>query len=56
MHDGVVVAEQTATGADGVADASAFRVVQDHVTSVFRHETLDAALAATGLTERDLDA
>lgn len=56
VHDGVVVAEQTATGADGVADASAFRVVRDHVTSVFRHETLDAALAATGLTERDLDA
>lgn len=55
VHDGVVVAEQTATGADGKPDASAFRVVRDHITSIFRHETLEAALAATGLTERDLD-
>ena len=36
--------------------ASAFRVVHDHVTSVFRHDDLAAALAATDLTEDDLDA
>lgn len=57
VHDGVVVAEQTVTGDDG-ADAdtfgSAFRVVHDHITSVFRHGSLDAALAATELTEDDL--
>ncbi|MCV7252791.1 nuclear transport factor 2 family protein [Mycobacterium hackensackense] len=57
VHDGVVVAEQTVTGDDG-ADAdtfgSAFRVVHDHVTSVFRHSSLDAALAATELTDDDL--
>ena len=34
--------------------ASAFRVVHDHVTSVFRHEDLASALAATELTEADL--
>lgn len=48
VRDGVVVAEEE----DG--KASAFRVVRDHVTSVFRHDTLAAALAATDLTERDL--
>ena len=34
--------------------ASAFRVVRDHVTSVFRHDDLASALAATDLTEQDL--
>lgn len=51
VHDGVVVAEQK-TGA--AADAAlAFRVVHDHVTSVFRHQDLASALAATELTESD---
>ncbi|MDV3129554.1 nuclear transport factor 2 family protein [Mycobacterium sp. 21AC1] len=56
VHDGVVVVEQTITDADGgtTTDAAAFRVVHDHVTSVFRHDNLAAALAATELTEQDL--
>jgi ketosteroid isomerase-like protein len=56
VHDGVVVAEQKVSTPDGaVADAaSAFRVVRDHVTSVFRHDDLASALAATELTEADL--
>jgi ketosteroid isomerase-like protein len=56
VHDGVVVAEQQLTapaGEVGVA-ASAFRVVHDHVTSVFRHDDLASALAATEITEADL--
>ena len=48
VRDGVVVAEEE----DG--KASAFRVVHDHVTSVFRHHDLATALAATELTEQDL--
>ena len=36
--------------------AADIRVVHDHVTSVFRHDDLAAALAATDLTEDDLDA
>lgn len=48
VRDGVVVAEEQ----DG--DAVAFRVVRDHVTSVFRHPDLSSALAATELTEDDL--
>ena len=48
VRDGVVVAEEE----DG--RASAFRVVSDHVTSVFRHDDLASALAATELTEKDL--
>ena len=48
VRDGVVVAEEQ----DG--DAVAFRVVRDHVTSVFRHVDLASALAATELTEDDL--
>lgn len=47
VHDGVVVVEEQGTG------ASAFRVVHDHVTSVFRHDDLASALAATDLTEND---
>lgn len=48
VHDGVVVAEQQGAG------ALAFRVVHDHVTSVFRHQDLASALAATELTQADL--
>jgi len=56
VHDGVVVVEQKVTGPDAVvADAvSAFRVVHDRVTAVFRHQDLAAALAATEVTEADL--
>lgn len=54
VHDGVVVAEQTFS--DGTSAATAFRVVHDQVTSMFRHPDLAAALAATDLTEDDLDA
>jgi ketosteroid isomerase-like protein len=53
VHEGVVVFEQTLE--DGITQASAFRVVHDHVTSVFRHDDLASALAATDLTEDDLD-
>jgi len=45
------VAEQ-ALG-DRTSAASAFRVVHDQVTSVFRHDDLAAALAATDLSEDD---
>jgi SnoaL-like domain len=48
VRDGVVVAEEQ----DGAA--AAFRVVHDHITSVFRHPDLATALAATDLTEKDL--
>ncbi len=55
VHDGVVVVEQQVTSATGTATAaSAFRVVHDHITSVFRHDDLASALAATELTEKDL--
>ncbi|MEE6135632.1 nuclear transport factor 2 family protein [Mycobacterium sp. 050128] len=50
VHDGVVVAEQ----AGGAPGALAFRVVHDQVTSVFRHQDLASALAATELTQADL--
>lgn len=56
IHDGVVVVEEkitTVTGETGSA-ASAFRVVHDKVTSVFRHPDLATALAATELDEDDL--
>lgn len=36
--------------------ASAFRVVDDHVTAAFRHDDLAAALAATEMNEEDLQA
>jgi hypothetical protein len=48
VRDGVVVAEEEDGG------AAAFRVVHDHVTSVFRHDDLASALAATELSEQDL--
>jgi ketosteroid isomerase-like protein len=58
VHDGVVVVQQKVSSLDNpwaVTDAaSAFRVVHDRVTSVFRHEDLASALAATELTEADL--
>lgn len=56
VHDGVVVAEHKQSSSEGPGAAStalAFRVVRDHVTSVFRHDSLAAALAATELTESD---
>lgn len=57
VHDGVVVAEQKITDRDDpgavTTSASAFRVVRDHVTAVFRHQDLASALAATELTEAD---
>ena len=54
VHDGVVVVEQEVTSAAGsTATATAFRVVRDHITSLFRHPDLATALAATELTERD---
>lgn len=60
VHDGVVVAEEQIAARDGSGDstprgsATSFRVVHDKVTSVFRHDDLAAALAATELTEDDL--
>lgn len=58
VHDGIVVAELKIGGADDPradsAKALAFRVVHDRVTSVFRHQDLASALAATELTEDDL--
>jgi ketosteroid isomerase-like protein len=56
VHEGIVVVEEKVSTPDGVTTdaASTFRVVRDHVTSVFRHEDLAAALAATELTEADL--
>lgn len=57
-HDGVVVVGERITTKDGEVGsaASAFRVVHDHVTAAFRHDDLAAALAATELTEEDLQA
>lgn len=58
VRDGVVVVEQqvrTASEPGTVqAMASAFRVVHDKVTSVYRHDNLESGLAATELTEDDL--
>ncbi len=57
VHDGVVVVEQKPSSPDDPGavtnTALAFRVVHDHVTSVFRHQDLASALAATELTEAD---
>ncbi|HPX38015.1 MAG TPA: nuclear transport factor 2 family protein [Mycobacterium sp.] len=58
-RDGVVVVSERITPNSGAAAAnaaSAFRVVHDHVTSVFRHPDLTAALAATELNDEDLQA
>ncbi|BAX90702.1 nuclear transport factor 2 family protein [Mycobacterium shigaense] len=54
VHDGVVVVEQKGGSDDPGTAALAFRVVHDRVASVFRHEDLASALAATELTEADL--
>jgi hypothetical protein len=58
VHDGVVVVEQKLITPDDPGAvtnaASAFRVVHDHVTSLFRHQDLASALAATELTEADV--
>jgi hypothetical protein len=55
VRDGVVVVEQTVSSSSGTAAAAtAFRVVRDHVTSVFRHDDLASALAATELSDEDL--
>ena len=57
VHDGIVVVEQQISDRNkpfaAATAASAFRVVQDHVTAVFRHQDLASALAATELTEAD---
>jgi SnoaL-like domain len=57
-HDGVVVVEQdaswTANPGKTATIATAFRVVHDRVTSVYRHDDLAKALSATDMTERDL--
>jgi hypothetical protein len=59
-RNGVVVVSERITSNDDPADvrtaASAFRVVDDHVTAVFRHVDLAAALAATEMTDADLQA
>ncbi len=58
VHHGVVVVEQKLSSRESPdldsTGASAFRVVRDHVTSVFRHDDLASALMATELTEEDL--
>lgn len=55
---GTVVVEELWTAKadpnDTYTTASAFRVVRDHVTSIFRHDSLEEALDATGLTASDL--
>lgn len=55
VHDGVVVVEEQITTREGstTTAAAAFRVVRDHVTSMFRHQDLASAMAATDLTEKD---
>ena len=59
-RDGVVVVGEQITPRDDPAQArtaaSAFRVVDDHVTAVFRHHDLAAALAATEMGDEDLRA
>ena len=56
VHDNVVVVEEqiAAGGREAAPAATAFRVVDDDVVSVFRHDDLGSALRATGLTEADL--
>lgn len=59
-RDGVVVVGELITPRDDPSAvrtaASAFRVVDDHVTAAFRHDDLAAALAATEMNEEDLQA
>jgi hypothetical protein len=55
VHDGVVVVEQEVfSSGPPQRTASAFRVVHDKVSSVYRHSDLASALAATDLTEDDI--
>ncbi|MGE5696131.1 MAG: nuclear transport factor 2 family protein [Candidatus Sericytochromatia bacterium] len=55
VHDGVVVVEQHIGDAGSPqVMASAFRVVHDKVASVFSHDDLETALAATDLSEDDI--
>lgn len=57
-RDGVVVVEEKMTSKSDPSEvdsaASSFRVVRDHVVSVFRHNDLAAALGATDMGEEDL--
>lgn len=54
VRDGIVVVEQEVTTTAGATTAAAaFRVVHDHITSVFRHPDLATALGATDMTEKD---
>lgn len=59
-RDGVVVVGEQITPRQDPAQvrtaASAFRVVEDRVTAVFRHDDLAAALSATDMTDQDLQA
>ncbi|MBM7459588.1 nuclear transport factor 2 family protein [Rhodococcus coprophilus] len=58
VHAGIVVVEERATwaGEPGtpVDEAIAFRVVDDQVVMVVRHDNLEEAFEATGLSEADL--
>lgn len=57
-RDGVVVVGERLTSTTDPSDvrnaASAFRVVHDHVTSVFRHDDLVTALVATDMSDEDM--
>jgi len=57
-REGVVVVEEKMTSKTDPSDvgtaASSFRVVRDHVVSIFRHDDLATALAATDMGEEDL--
>jgi hypothetical protein len=57
-RDGIVVVQERLTSNTDPTDvrttAAALRVVHDHVTSVFRHDDLASALAATDLTDNDM--
>ncbi|PQM46277.1 hypothetical protein C1Y40_03557 [Mycobacterium talmoniae] len=53
VHNGVVVVELLPESPEDTTAAAAFRVVHDHVTSIFRHDDLSSALTATELTEAD---
>ncbi len=59
-RDGVVVVGELITpranSGQARTAASAFRVVDDRVTAVFRHDDLAAALSATEMTDEDLQA
>ncbi|TSD96519.1 nuclear transport factor 2 family protein [Skermania sp. ID1734] len=58
VHHGIVVVEEKMSQQSDPAGvstvASAFRVVEDQVTAVYRHPDLASALAATDLSEDDL--